>query len=183
MRRRKINYQRIVFNGAHEYSSYPVFFFASDFLNDKDYVRRVLVAAKAKNVDAALTENMSDFGNKYGKFAVYKWNRDPFLVYSDPPNFPAIGASGDSVGEFEIKKPDLDYFNERLRPGAISYWHLKFNPDKKKINKVVFNLMTDIPNPLFHAPGSAENRGNVGSRGLDREQREDFLPGKTGRGS
>jgi len=142
-------YKRIVSNGAHEYASYPLFFFASDFLNDKDYVRRVLVAAKTENVAAALMENMSDFGDKYGKFAVYGWNKDPFLLYNDPPKFPAIGASGDSVGEFEIKNPNLDYFNERLRPGAISYWHLKFNPDKKKINKVVFNLMTDIPNPYF----------------------------------
>lgn len=141
--------KRIAYDGNREYSSYPLFFFASDFLNDKDYIRRVLVEAKSKDVGSALMDNMDDWGDKYGKFAVYDWNREPFLLYSDPPQFPPIGAGGNSVGVVEVKKPDIDDFQESLKPGSISYWHLKFNPDKKKINKVVFYLMGKIPNPYF----------------------------------
>ena len=139
--------KRMTYNGCHEYASYPLFFFASDVLNDRDYVRRVLAATKNEAIAAAVTESTHDFAGKYAQFAVYNWNWDPFLLYSDPPNFPAYGASGDSVSEVEINEADFDRFRERLRPGGISYWRLKFNPDAKKINKVVFKFRVNASNP------------------------------------
>lgn len=142
-------WKRVAFNGCHEYSNYPLFFFASDFLNDKDYVRRTLAAAKTKDVATSVMESMPDFADKYAKFAVYNWNKDPFLLYRDPPKFPSTGAYGASVGSWEFKGPDLQYYDELLRPGAMSYWHFTFDQDTKKINKVVFNLMVNISNPYF----------------------------------
>ena len=142
-------WKRIVFNGYHEYSNYPLFFFASDFLNDKDYVRRTLVAAKTKDAATAVMDSMPDFAEKYAKFAVYNWNQDPFLLYRDPPKFPSIGAYGASVGSYAFKGPDHQYYDELLRPGAMSYWHFTFAPDTKKINKIVFDLRANMPNSYF----------------------------------
>ena len=123
--------------GNHEYALYLWFYFlVQQSQGDPYHVYRALTLGTNNDIRGAMML-LDDFSHIHRDFALWNWNRRPFLRYVDEPFFPAITPFYKSVKRETITSNKETLYPIKLEKGAMTY-NMIFFPNEK-VKKITFN--------------------------------------------
>lgn len=123
--------------GDHEYALYLWFYFlVQQSGDDPAHVYKALKSGVGNRVRTEMAE-LDDFTHIHRDFALWNWNRKPFVRYADDPFFPAVTPFYKSVKRETISGNKETFYPISLYKGAMTY-NMIFFPNKD-VKKIEFN--------------------------------------------
>jgi hypothetical protein len=123
--------------GNHEYALYLWFYFlVQQSQGDSAHVYRALKLGTNNNIRGEMMA-LDDFNHIHRDFALWNWNRRPFLRYVDEPFFPVITPFYKSVKRETITSNKETFYPIKLEKGAMTY-NMIFFPNEN-VKKIEFN--------------------------------------------
>jgi hypothetical protein len=133
----KTDYDLLSIKGDHEYALYLWFYFlVQQSQGDSTHVYRALKLGTNNKIREEMM-NLEDFTYIHRDFALWNWNRKPFVRYVDEPFFPAVTPFYKSVKHETTSENKETSYPIALEKGAMTY-NMIFFPNEK-VKKIEFN--------------------------------------------
>lgn len=145
-----LDQERVQFNGGHEYASYMLFFFLSQYSGSDGYVPLILRQAKNGQALDAVMGSITGYDDVYAEFALYNWDKEPWLAYQDFPSFPHPGAAGSAIDIDIVIDSGKSSYSNLLKKGAAKYIAHIFDNNVEKQQRVEFDFKTPSTDRRVH---------------------------------
>jgi hypothetical protein len=132
----KTDHDLLSIKGDHEYALYLWFYFlVQQSQGDSTHVYRALKLGTNNKIREEMM-NLEDFTYIHRDFALWNWNRKPFVRYVDDPFFPDVTPFYKSVKRETISENKEISYPIALEKGAMTY-NMIFFPNEK-VKKIEF---------------------------------------------
>lgn len=128
---------RINFGNDFEYESYMLFYYLTDYA-DLNFIREAIEKAGTSGNAAIRPYLNSRIPNRkevYSEFALYNWNKDPFIFYEDYGKLEGSPSGKGYYNTFMINETE-DRRQVTLNPGGIVYYHYNFDRTDEDLHHV-----------------------------------------------